>query len=59
MKKERERLFGIRREKIYFWNQEQQKWDKQAETVWIKDKKGKEKPVLQRIKQENNNHDTR
>ncbi len=53
-KKENEKLpkdiFGIRRERVYFWNSVNHKWDELKEKIWLKDKKGKEIPYKQKMK---------
>ena len=48
IKEERERILGIRREKIFFWGEHIQKWDEQTEKVWLRNRKGKEKQIIER-----------
>jgi len=43
IKKEREHALGLRRQKIYVWNKEMKEWDQKEESVWVKNKEGKEK----------------
>jgi len=38
-------ICGIRRERVYFWNNTKHKWDELKEKIWLKDKRGKEIPV--------------
>jgi len=35
-------ISGIRRERVFSWNNTLHKWDGMKEKIWIKDEKGKE-----------------
>ncbi len=43
-------IFGVRRERVYFWNNVNHKWDELKEKIWLKDKKGKEIPYKEKKK---------
>lgn len=42
MDKEKERVLGVRRERIYYWNDRLFRWDAKKEKVLLKDDEGNE-----------------
>lgn len=42
--KNEKEVYGIRRERTFFWNTASHKWDELKEKIWLKDKRGKETP---------------
>lgn len=55
IQKERERVLGLRRQKIYVWNEELKEWSEKEESVWLKNTDGKERPLNPKQKEKDDN----
>ncbi len=51
IKQERDHVMGLRRQKIFVWNKDLKEWDEKEESVWVKNKQGKEKPLKPKEKE--------